>query len=239
MTPTQYEGALSWLRASGLISESGRPALAGREAWQAIVEAYIAWSEPPWLPDADELIASVDDVPIDVVEICELLNADADNALVPIKRAWRKFDNLLQLELGRAGELALLEWLSSENCADVQHVSEVDDTAGFDIAATSGRGVSAHIEVKSTRRIDSIRLYVSRNEYETMRTDERWCLQIVRLNQNNDIDWLGWLDRDELSAWAPRDISDGSWASMKLTLPLRKIRLGAAPQVGAVIGKPF
>lgn len=235
LTPTQYEIALDWLKAMHLFPlPPVRPPWA-RSPGAQVLGAAIAASKPLWLPDADSLIQSADDLPIDVVELGEQLGLDAAEIYDELKRVWRKFDDTAQRALGAAGEAALIDWLNENVEAEVVQVSAFDDTVGFDVALLTDRKVRARIEVKATRRDDSVVVYLSRNEVETMRAHKSWCLQVVQLDAEDRIRSLGWIPQDTIRDAEPRDARLATWQSMKMTLPAHALRPGAAPPVEALM----
>ena len=235
LTPTQYESAMEWLIDRHLVTQFGVVCEPSLDPAAQVLQTEIAKSPPPWLADADSLIRTPEDLPLDVLQLGELLDMNETNIFEEVGRAWKKFDDLAQRELGAAGESALIAWLEERSVADVIHVSSFDDTAGYDIALAVSGIQRARIEVKATRRLDSVVVYLSRNEFETMRRHSTWCLQVVILDPSGRIRSTGWLPPLNLIEWAPKDGSMGRWQSMKLVLPTSSLRTGAAPPILALL----
>jgi len=237
LTPTQYESAFEWLLSRDLVSVSGEVLDSYGQPAAQVMRKAIDEMEPPWLADADSLIKQPADLPLDVLEIGEVLEMGQEDVFDEVKRAWRKFDDTAQRELGAAGELAMMGWLEEHCDGDVIHVSSYDDTAGYDIALEVNGARLARIEVKATRRIDSAVVYLSRNEFETMRRSPTWCLQVISLNAGGDIRSIGWLPSALLEDWAPRDRPGGVWQSMRLSVPIGELRPGSAPPVNSMLSR--
>jgi hypothetical protein len=231
LTPTQYENALEWLLRTSLVDASGRIVLSPEKPAHQVLQSALVQLEPAWLADADLLIRDEGGLPIDVLELGALLGLDEKETLECVASTWRKYDDQAQRALGLAGELAMLEWLAGHVDADIVHVSEYDDTAGFDIALTRDGVAKARIEVKATRRADSLVFFLSRNEFDTMRRTPSWCLQVVSLDREDRLRSVGWIRADALESWAPADGSLGVWQSMRVSVPTDAITPGAAPPV--------
>lgn len=234
LTPTQYEIALEWLKSKDLYPATTYPEHARSPGAVVLASALIS-NEPSWLPDADSLVRDPSELPIDVIELGDLLQLDPADMFDEVKRAWRKFDDAAQRELGSAGEAALVDWLHRKTSAEVIHVSLFDDSAGYDVALMHEGKAAARIEVKATRREDSVVVFLSRNELETMRVHKSWCLQVVHLDANDAIQMMSWIPPEALLQGAPHDGSLGTWQAMKMTLPARALRPGPAPQVTTLL----
>jgi len=235
LTPTQYQSGLEWLKDRGLVTEVGEIGETLSRPGVIVLRAAVDQSNPAWLPDADSLITSPVDLPLDILELGELLGVDEGAIFIEVERAWRKFDDVAQRELGAAGEAAMIGWLEENTAAKVVHVSAFDDGAGYDIALAVGGEHVARIEVKATRRVDSVVLYLSRNEFKMMRRYPSWCLQVVVLDQAGGLRSMGWLPTSSIEEWAPQDRSIGIWQSMRLTLPSTLLRPGPAPAIDALL----
>ena len=235
ITPTQYEIALEWIKSNGLYprNQSGTPLVPSAGA--IVLAAAIETATPPWLADADSLVQSPDDIPIDVAELGVLLDLDPTEMFDVVRRAWHKFDDTARRQLGLAGELAFVEWLQRHTVAQVVHISMFDDSAGYDMALTIEGRVCARVEVKSTRREDSARIYLSRNEVETMLVYSSWCLQLVQLDASNALRKVSWVSRESILSGVPLDGSRGSWQSMRMTLSQDILRPGLAPQIASAV----
>jgi hypothetical protein len=233
LTPTQYEIALDWLRACGLVLADGRLSQPSAVPGLLVFDAAIEQEAPPWLMDADVLVLESADLPIDALNLAAALRLAEEDVFDHVQAVWRKFDDRLQRELGAAGEVAMIEWLSERVSSEIVHVSSYDDTAGYDIELRDGSRVQARVEVKATRKLDAIVLFLSRNEYNTMLRHDSWCLQVVGLDAQDNMRSLAWLRREDIQAWAPTDASLGAWQSMKLTVSANLLQKGAAPQVSS------
>lgn len=237
LTPTQYEIALDWLRSKDLYPSSDIDESWNRTPGARVLGAAIEGREPSWLPDADSLIREPSDLPLDVVGLGQLLAMDPEEMYDEVHRVWRKFDDSAQRALGACGERAFMRWLENNVAARVVHVSDFDDTAGFDIALVVGGRVRARIEVKSTRREDSTVLFLSRNEIETMRRRSDWCLQVVHLDASDGFRFLSWVTPETILAGEPRDGPLATWQSMRMTLPASALQPGVPPPVEALLSR--
>lgn len=101
----------------------------------------------------------------------------------PPKRVIRKLDQTLLSGIGLNGELAVIHQLSDsmhkEDFQRVRHVSQYDDSAGFDIQSPSLKSASTTVllEVKtSVRPGDIFTFFISRNEARIGRQNSNWFL---------------------------------------------------------------
>lgn len=239
LTPTQYETALDWLKTKSLDPAHSAPEYSTRSPGARVLGAALEASAPAWLPDADSLVRDPGELPLDVVELGKRLAVHPDEIYDEVKRVWRKFTDTAQRALGAAGETALTQWLEVNVNARVLHVSEFDDTAGYDVALIAGGRIQARIEVKSTRREDSVVLFLSRNEIETMRERDNWCLQVVHLDASDGIRSLSWVTPETILAGEPQDGLLASWQSMKMILPSEVLQPGVAPPIEALLTRRY
>ncbi|MBZ4370068.1 protein NO VEIN domain-containing protein [Corallococcus sp. AS-1-6] len=226
LTPTQYEAAYSWLEALGVLDE----AAAGRAGKIALFEAAIAASF--WFQDADALVTTAADLPEDARRAAAILGLSPEESLAAIRHASGKADLADRLRIGAAGEHGLIALLASAPMARVRHVSLESDGYGYDVEVTVG-GAAFHLEVKSTTRRGRLRVYLSRNEYETMRRDAAWVLVAVRLDPDFQPASIASVDREWIGASAPLDRTPGvRWESVRLDVPTEAL----IPGIPAVLG---
>lgn len=151
---------------------------------------------------------------------------DMLNVIDPTQRLSNKFDNIFNEELGYGGETAVIAELRSrldENIHNrIQHISLIDDSAGFDIRAPST--LDSHynflLEVKTTSRPGLFfSFFISRNEVRVAALNQNWRLiGVVKKGGNYSI--LGSLLFIQISSFLPINQSDnGKWESAKITIP--------------------
>ena len=85
-----------------------------------------------------------------------------------------------------------------------------------------------HIEVKSTTRRGRLRIYLSRNEFETMRREAPGCSSRC-VSMTPVLAAVATIGRDWLAAAAPSDNSGGRWESVKIDVPPGALHSGIAP----------
>ncbi|NBE53320.1 DUF3883 domain-containing protein [Streptomyces boluensis] len=215
ITPTQYEAAYTWLQAAGLLDDLQSSIPGPRR----IFDAAIAHSGAPWLPDADLLVRSPDELPDDVLRAASSLGLDEVEAFRHLGSAWGKFDARERERIGAAGELALVDLLTNSTTARVEHVAAWSDGFGYDIAVHSAHH-PGHLEVKSTTRRGRLTVFLSRNEYETMRRDPHWELVAIRLTADLEPEAVAAIPKEWIAEQAPTDQSpQGRWESCRLDVP--------------------
>jgi len=137
----------------------------------------------------------------------------------------KKFDSDDLTEIGRLGEEAVLEALRDAVDVDhqklIRHVSQEDDTLGYDIRSPS---VSGHrdqqlIEVKTTvRQQEKFRFFLSRNEYRVGSNNPNWAIVFVRLRNSIPI-IEGFIRAKELAGMMPNDTSENArWRVAEIEL---------------------
>lgn len=91
-------------------------------------------------------------------------------------------------EIGEKGELYVLEmekqWLKKHNMTElvtrVQHTSQEDDGAGYDIESVELDGTPKYIEVKSTVSVPGkANFYLTENELKTAREKDNYYIYVV------------------------------------------------------------
>ncbi|WP_221283597.1 DUF3883 domain-containing protein [Prescottella equi] len=215
ITPTQYDAAYVWLGQTGLLGDLTSQIPLRHRLFKAVVEH----SDAPWLPDADVLVRSPDELPEDLLGAAAILELDTVDAHAQVRAAWGKVDAAARAQLGLAGELALVELLRGHEHIQVEHVAAWSDGFGYDISV-EGQDLSAHLEVKSTTRRGRLSIYLSRNEYETMLCDPAWSLVVVRLTDELKPCAVASIPRVWLESQAPSDRSAyGRWESFRADVP--------------------
>lgn len=145
----------------------------------------------------------------------------------------KKYDNTELVEIGRKGEEAVLEFLFNhidQRYHDrIKHVSNFDDTAGFDIASPSliNHEKMIYIEVKTTvKPSDDFTFYISKNEFVVGNKTRNWIILCVKIT-NDHASILGHIKLDQIQHLFPREIStQAEWQSLKVTIPQKLINDG-------------
>ncbi|WP_459957199.1 protein NO VEIN domain-containing protein [Nocardia sp. IFM 10818] len=216
LTPTQYDTGYVWLRDVGLLSDvhASTPA-AGR-----VFDAAIAHSQASWLPDADTLIGSPEELPADVRAVAQGLSIEDEVAFSRLSAVWGKVDTDERLRIGNAGELAVVRLLTEAvPNTTVDHVASWSDGFGYDIAVSCPTG-EMHLEVKTTLRRGRLSFYLSRNEFRVMQHDAAWSLLVVRLNAQLEPLALATVPNEWVATHVPLDRTAlGKWQSCRLDVP--------------------
>ncbi|NTW39858.1 MAG: DUF3883 domain-containing protein [Cellulomonadaceae bacterium] len=231
LTPTQYETALAWLRAVGLLDG---PLLDSPYANVIAFEHLVG--DAGWFPNADLLVREPDELPLDAVLAAEELGRDPAQATQVIRNRRGKVDTSRREEVGAAGELALLALLKTDlvSHVTVEHVAAVSDGLGYDIAVRAP-AFECHIEVKSTTVRSAPAFFLSRNEFEVSRFDPRWVLVLVHLSPELRLGGVETIRPGWLSEAAPTDSSSPStarWESARFEAPPGALE----PGIGALAG---
>jgi len=104
----------------------------------------------------------------------------------------------------------------------IQHISLIDDSAGFDIRSplTLDPTNNVLLEVKTTSRPgQNFSFYISRNEARVASLNENWRL-IGVVKKPSGLSILGALSFMQISSFLPVDKSEnGRWESAKITMP--------------------
>ncbi|MGW0024708.1 protein NO VEIN domain-containing protein [Rhodococcus sp. NPDC003383] len=215
ITPTQYEQALEWARELDLLQRSCTPS----EAAQHLFDAAISNGETLWFRDLVDLVPTPEDLPDEAIRAAEALQLDLPHAYARISSLAQKVDTEERERIGAAGERELAKLLRSTTHTRIEHVSEWSDGHGYDMAVSTG-GMELHIEVKSTNRRGSVRIFLSRHEFEVMKRDPTWRLVVVRLDNDLKVDSIGVVSKSYIEEAAPRDHSALSrWDSARFILP--------------------
>ncbi|NKR43375.1 DUF3883 domain-containing protein [Rhodococcus hoagii] len=236
ITPTQYDAAYSWLGQTGLLDDLTSQIPLRHRLFEAVVEH----SGAPWLPDADMLVRSPDELPEDLLGAAAILELDTVDAHAQVRAAWGKVDTAARAQVGLAGELALVDLLREYEHIQVEHVAAWSDGFGYDISV-EGQDFSAHLEVKSTTRRGRLSIYLSRNEYETMLCDPAWSLVAIRLTDELQPCAVASIPRVWLESQAPSDRGvHGRWESFRADVPAGVAQPGIpalAPHLGDKVTK--
>ncbi|GGX64936.1 hypothetical protein GCM10010358_19140 [Streptomyces minutiscleroticus] len=215
ITPTQYEAAYAWIQDTGLTDDLR----SGIAAHRRVFGAAMAHSHAPWLPDADLLIRTPDELPEDALRAAASLGLSEEEAFGQLGAVWGKVDAQKRSRIGAAGELALVELLRASTKARIEHVAMWSDGFGYDIAVHTV-GHSAHLEVKSTTRRSRLTVYISRNEYETACRDPQWELIAIRLTPELELEAVATIPKEWIAAQVPADSGTyGHWESCRLEVP--------------------
>ncbi|MFG2754114.1 protein NO VEIN domain-containing protein [Streptomyces xanthophaeus] len=215
LTPTQYEAAHSWLRQNGLLDDLGG-STAVRER---VFRTAIASSGAAWLPDADVLVRSPEELPQDALRAAEALGIPENEAYEQVSAVCGKVNTEARALVGKAGELALVNLITRATDVRVEHVAAYSDGFGYDIAVHALRH-PLHIEVKSTVRRGSTAFYLSRHEYETMRRDAAWQLVAVQLTHDHSIAAVNSVAAEWINVQVPQDRGPfGRWEACRLDVP--------------------
>lgn len=221
LTPTQYETALDWINRAGVLAEYLR-------TWQKPAEVVFqaAIAEALWFEDFDSLVRSPDEIPADASSALGALGLTEPQAYRLATQRWMKVDTERRQEIGALGEELLVSLLQASVIGTVTHLSLRTDAAGFDILVRLPN-VEWHLEVKSSTRLNRTKFYLSRNEYEVMRTDPQWQLVFLTLGEARQIDRICTVDRNFIRLAAPLDSGVlGRWESCSLDAPPESLSVG-------------
>ena len=141
-----------------------------------------------------------------------------------------KIDLELLAAIGLGGEMEVVRQLerklSQAERSQIQHVSLVDDSLGFDIysPSTSQPAYFCHLEVKTSSRPGSdFRFFITRNEAVVASNCENWRLIAVR-KEFDGYKILGHLRYSHFLEILPMDTSARSrWETAMVNLPVDQI----------------
>lgn len=213
LTPTQYESALDWIRRSGLLSEA-------HEAWKSPPEAVFeaAVTEAMWFRDLDILISSPDELPADAAAAAAAIGLSDDDGFRLATLRWGKVDIEQRERVGAIGEAQLVGLLRASIVGTVEHISTWTDSAGFDVLVRAQ--ADWHLEVKTSTRVNRTNFFLSRNEYEVMRTDRQWMLVHLALDSSDQINRVRTIDQRFIRQAVPTDVGrSGRWESCSVDAP--------------------
>lgn len=222
ITPTQYATAYEWLQNNGLLRRTVTTDQCGRAVFEAAIR------EALWFTDSDTLVPEPNSMPQDGMWAADALGVEPAEAFALLRHCWGKVDTAERTRVGAAGESALVSLLELVANLHVRHVAAESDGYGYDIHAAMPQEV-LHIEVKATTRRGRLSIYLSRNEFETMRRDSQWLLIAVRMNDDLEPVATATVDRAWLTIAAPEDRPGGRWESVKLDVPQHALNPGVVP----------
>ena len=138
----------------------------------------------------------------------------------------QKFDSQALEAIGLDGEKTVLNALrdkfDDELFKRVRHVSQVDDSLGYDISTPSYiyQEKIYLYEVKTSSRADDFfHFFISRNEANVAKKNNNWYL-IAVIKENGKYKILGHLRFDVIEPLLPSDNSDDArWESAKVNIP--------------------
>jgi len=226
----QYSSGLALLTELGVFSLSSGLNVdfihhSEQQANVLLAASVLAGASPSWLEDPyiDE---ALDDPPMEALRLIEAVGLEESQTRQVIRRAYGKADLESRAVFGAAGERALIALLERAGVDHVEQVSAFDDGAGFDVQVVVG-SQEFHLEVKTTTKRRSLRIFLSRNEFDTSQDDVRWRMVVVGLDECGEVAALGTLDRELLAAHVPVDRPPvGSWASSKMVFRPADIHRG-------------
>ncbi|MGW0779801.1 protein NO VEIN domain-containing protein [Streptomyces sp. NPDC002913] len=230
ITPTQYDAAYSWISENSLLEDPDR----GASVSERVFRTAIASSGAAWLPDADVLVRTPDELPEDALRAAETLGLPESEAFKQVSAVWGKVDLQVRAHIGNAGELALISLITEATEARVEHVAAYSDGFGYDIAVHA-RQHPLHIEAKSTVRRGRATFYLSRHEYETMCRDPAWQLVTVQLSQSLDPIAVSSVTAEWIGTQVPADKGAfGRWEACRLDVPPNALIPGI-PRLGPLL----
>lgn len=235
ITLANYAYSLQLLRTCGMIRRYESSEGLNRELLVEDEESVILYllrmlvvtNDPNWLRLYDKGQFDPDDPPLDLLQLIHVLQVDEISGVIAARQAARKVDLAARAAFGAAGELAVIRYLREKfRAASVQHVSEMDDTLGYDVRVALGSN-SWHLEVKAVCSTGSKRLFLSRHEFEVGCIDPMWKLVVVELDSGAMHAKVGTVPTAYLREYAPVDPSTFTrWESTQYRLPTGVIMSG-------------
>lgn len=155
----------------------------------------------------------------------ERLIPDPERREAMLLRFARKFDAERATSDGDRGERhvvkeckrilseAGLEHLSSQ----VRQLSLESDQLGYDVRSPSTSGSTVRLEVKTTRRRNPLKVFLSRNEATVASNDNCWYL-VVCLIYGDEDKVLGYCQHPDFADQLPVDSPPGHWESCKISM---------------------
>lgn len=148
-----------------------------------------------------------------------------------------RFDDSRNRVVGALGERAVLDAARAELAGlgrndlaeQVRRVSLISDQLGYDISCPSIDGQLRLLEVKTTTEEDAegepIRVFISRNEFETGIKFPGWSLVICRAIDvdKGACEILGHCSAQSISELMPQNRSGGTWEQARVELPRRSL----------------
>lgn len=183
-------------------------------------------AEAGWFRDLDMLVNAPDELPTDAIAAGEALGlADADCFRLAIGQ-WGKVDTVQRERVGAIGEELLVQLLRNSIVGAVEHISTLTDSAGFDVIAKTATS-EWHLEVKTSVRRNRTNFFLSRNEYEVMRTDPAWRLIHLTLGPSEEVAHIGTIDHVFIARTVPSDAGPhGRWQTCSMDAPPEVLQPG-------------
>lgn len=219
---SQYYAARQWLVHHGLFLAA--QVAGGPNARIKVFEAAI--SETVWFPEADQIITTPKELPLDAAEAADACDLTDDEAFAVIRQRHALVDSANRKRIGNIGELRLVDLLRSHTSCEVEHLAAQSDGYGYDLLVTGT--IVLHIEVKTTTRANQNVMYLSRHEYDTMLQDPLWQLVFLKLNKEFEIEYISTVNAKWIHNSAPND-SDPSvvaWQSIRMDIPGQHLTRG-------------
>lgn len=234
LSQTQYASAIDWLRSVALLLETGHGLVLAPIAEQSTVEGRgqlifakaLEAAAPPWLTDADTLVADADELPDDAASLAAALGLNDNQALLSLRQVHGRIDLAERARVGAAGEAALVKMLERQWPGSTQHVSLNNDGLGYDIVFRHA-DTEQHLEVKSTTRRGRLTIHLSRHEHNVAKLDPHWQLVIVGLDATNQAAAIATAPSKALLSRSPRDLHPSArWDSVRHDLTPADLKPG-------------
>ncbi|XAS64822.1 protein NO VEIN domain-containing protein [Pseudarthrobacter sp. So.54] len=232
ITPTQYATALEWLwritDIRGLVElakDSGTRRIPLDFSRRVALQSLIIEESPSWLSVADQLVATPDDLPTDVVEWGASLGMTDEDCLDSVRNVSRKVNLQARSDFGAAGESALLALLETAWPGSATHISTISDGFGYDISFQES-GIEWHLEVKSVAAGPRARIFLTRHEFEVARRDPAWRLVILSMDHDWSVLSVCVADSEKLMMRSPRDVAtSATWETCRFVLSAEEASL--------------
>lgn len=171
----------------------------------------------------------------------QVLGALPDSAAIDCLRRIlsQKSDSDQRVETGILGELEVVRLCQQDLDAigqyqlskQVQQISVLDDSLGYDVLAPAVNRRVRHLEVKTSRLQPSslFEFFLSRNEFDIGRQDPEWAL-VACYRIQDSISVVGWCKAQSLHPYLPQD-ANGRWTEARLRVPTSAFFSGIPPPV--------
>ena len=144
-----------------------------------------------------------------------------------------KFNLDLLKEIGDIGELEVIKELRMRlpvsDFGKIRHVSQTNDSLGFDIISPSSKRPDELklLEVKTTTRPGrEFTFFISRNEFRVATNNENWVLVAVQI-VNNKPKVVGHIKLNDVGAMFPQNLdSRVQWSSCVVKVPIEVFTFG-------------
>lgn len=183
---------------------------------------------PAWLPIATATgDLELELVPSEAARQLEDVVTDPSRREALLLALGQKHDTAYRSAIGAIGEEVVVDECQrvlrqsghSHLAEQVAQVSLASDALGYDITSPTLSGGVRRLEVKTmgASRIQ-LRLFISRNEYETGLSDRNWRLVVCRLTSEETAEILGSCRAGQLGPLVPVDSPGGEWREALLEL---------------------